>query len=114
MEIATRITGGFDHMHAPTLNVKCLDPGSGREIPAIRHVAGPVSQGFYPRNLALKTGSFGLLYYLAIVFGGYGTVATVFGGYFYRYPNSFWQATFWIVQAMPHNALLGKHMGLYL
>ena len=30
---------------------KCLDPGSGRTIPAIWHDAGA-----YPRNLALKTG----------------------------------------------------------
>ena len=37
--------------------LKCLDPGSGRKIPAIWHDAG-ANLGVYPRNLVLKMANF--------------------------------------------------------
>ena len=38
-------------------SLKCLDPGSGRKIPAIWHGAG-ANPGVYPRNLVLRMASF--------------------------------------------------------
>ena len=39
----------------PLLSLDCLDPGSGRRIPAIWYSAGAYPVFFYPRNLVLKT-----------------------------------------------------------
>ena len=41
----------------PLFSLICLDPGSGREIPAIWHCAGK-SRHFYPRNLVLRMANF--------------------------------------------------------